>query len=154
MGFALTAGCMTDGRHLDERFNAGWRPSAAYCAWGGETALLAAHCARVNFGDEGALAILLVINQVALAGVTDGSMPWAQHIKRARAGLQPYAQDYTVQELEWCDSTGSDCHRSLLVTDKTTGARFVLDNGDVIAGGAHVATYAEFVDLIARSDER
>jgi hypothetical protein len=30
----------------------------------------------------------------------------------------------------------------------------VLDNGDVITGGAHVATYAEFVDLIARSDER
>lgn len=149
---ALAAGCMTlpAARQLDERFNAGWRPSAGHCAWGGETELLAAYCARVNFGADGALAIVMAVNRDALDGAAPGAMPWAQHIERARAALEPYAQDYRVQELEWCGASRSDCHRSLLVTDNVTDARFVLDNGEVIAGSPHVATYDEFVSMVAR----
>ena len=64
---AVLGGCVLDdsARALDARYRAGWRPSASYCAWGGETGLLAAYCARLNFGDAGALAILLDLNEAA-----------------------------------------------------------------------------------------
>lgn len=136
-------------RQLDEQFAAGWRPSQGYCAWGGETERLAAHCARVNFGTEGALAILNAVNRMALGGATGGTMPWEEHTERTREELEPYAQDYAVDELEWCDPTGADCHRSLLVTDRVTGAKFVLDNGRVVPGDPHVTTYDEFMRLVA-----
>ena len=154
-GCAVLSGCMNAHhlRQLDERFEAGWRPSAGYCAWGAETERLAAYCARVNFGAEGALAIMNAVNQRALDGATGGAMPWEQHIERARDELEPYAQDYAINELEWCDPAGSDCHRSLLVTDRVTGAKFVLDNGRAIPDGVHVATYEQFATVVAACGE-
>jgi hypothetical protein len=157
---ATATGCMTAGesRRLDAKFEAGWRPSKGYCTFGGETPLLDAYCARVNFGAEGAVAILRDINDEVLAQA-GGSLRCTDHVARAQARLKPYAAEFRTEELYSCDRDppvvdGKPvCHVSLLVTDTMTGARFVVDNGHVLkpATSGGVGRYAEFASLVDRA---
>lgn len=134
----------------DARFQGGWRPSKGYCAFGGETAQLAAYCARVNFGAEGTLAVLRAENARILRAA--GRLQCADHVVLARAAMERYGADYAVAPLYSCDDDAPAeggrrvCHVSLLVTDATSGARFVMDNGYVLRPefGSGVATYDEF----------
>ena len=148
-GWALAlAACQT--HNSDARFDAGWRPSKAYCAFGGETERLAAYCARVNFGPEGALSVLRAENTEILEA-QDSRLRCTDHVERAKAAVGTYG-DYQVARVYSCDDDAPIeagrrvCHVSLLVTDSSSGERFVMDNGFVldpsVTGG--VATYADF----------
>jgi hypothetical protein len=74
----------------------------------------------------------------------------------AKAKLEPYASDYELSELYSCDrdppveNGRKICHVSLLVKDKITGARFVMDNGHVLSPEvtSGVGTYNEFTRLV------
>ena len=141
-------------RNVDERFAAGWRPSRAYCAFGAETAKLAAWCAEVNFGAGGLLAVARSINHEVLARAP-GRLQCTDHVADVRRRLATYP-DYAVQEVYSCDDEPvmedgrPVCHVSVLVTS-LSGARVVIDNGRVLdraTGG--VAEYDRFTALVDR----
>lgn len=157
---ASATGCMTDSqsRRLDAKFEAGWRPAKGYCTFGGETPLLDAYCARVNFGAEGMAAVLRDINNEIVAQA-DGSLRCTDHVVHVQARLKPYAAEYRTEELYSCDRDPpmvdgqAVCHVSLLVTDTVTGARFVVDNGHVLhpATTGGVGSYSQFAKLVDRA---
>jgi hypothetical protein len=150
--------CMTDRamQRLDAKFEAGWRPSRSYCTWGGETPLLDAYCARVNFGAAGTESLLRNANAEILKESAGQLLPCAAHVARVKAELASYGDDYELTELYSCDRNAPIeqgqrvCHVSLLVADKVTHRRFVVDNGHVLSpvatGG--VAPYQDFVGLV------
>lgn len=150
----LATGCMTQGdaRKLDDKFAAGWRPAKGYCAFGGETPTLNAYCAKVNFGSDGLIAVLRGENEKILQRGGGEPLPCTTHVAMARAAVKAYGDDFTAVEVYSCDrdppvANGRKvCHVSLLVTDKTTGTRLVMDNGHVVGANVAqgVATYAEF----------
>ena len=141
---------------LDARFEAGWRPSRGYCAFGGETARLAAWCADVNFGREGLMVLAREVNRDVLARASGTRLPCTVHVADARRRMASYP-DYVLTELYSCDAQPAYeggrpvCHVSLLVTS-LTGTRVVLDNGHVLdpATTGGVAAYTEFVAQVDR----
>lgn len=151
-GLVLAAtACASNVASPDARFEAGWRPSKAYCLFGGETAQLDAYCARVNFGREGAEAIVRSVNEEILQHVAGQTLRCTDHVALAKEQMKRH-KDYSMVELYSCDRDApvengqKICHVSLLVTDGVTGDRFVMDNGHVlnpqVYGG--VAPYSQF----------
>jgi hypothetical protein len=157
LAVASTA-CMTDRQmqRLDAELEAGWRPSQSYCTFGGETAALAAYCARLNFGADGMEAVLRGENVKILQASAGHPLRCADHVAQAKARLGAYGDDYEMTDLYSCDRVAHVengrrvCHVSLLVADKVTGARFVVDNGHVLNPGTTggVAAYRHFAGLV------
>jgi hypothetical protein len=152
----LATGCATtSGADLDARFEAGWRPSKAQCAFGGATARLGAWCAEVNFGEQGLTVLARAINEDVLRRNGGEPLVCTDHVAQVRAEFAAYP-DYTVAELYSCDANPpvengrSVCHVSLMVAS-AGGSRVVLDNGHVV--NAHtdggVARYADFTRMVA-----
>lgn len=148
--------CVTlDTADLDARFAAGWRPSKAYCAFGGETPALGAWCAEMNYGGEGLQVIARAVNEEVLRRNGGEPLACTDHVAQVRAAFAAYPE-YAVSELYSCDEDPpvedgrKVCHVSLMVAS-AAGNRVVLDNGHVvdahIAGG--VAPYAEFTQMVA-----
>lgn len=150
------AACMTDGgtRGTDARLEAGWRPSKGYCAFGAETAALAAHCAEVNFGKDGLVAIARAVNEEVLASAAGEVLACTDHVAQVRSRMAEYP-DYQVREVYSCDDNPplqdgrAVCHVSLMVTS-ASGASVVLDNGSVLDPGTTggVADLARFASLV------
>lgn len=139
---------------VDARFDAGWRPSKAQCAFGGQTAKLAAYCADLNFGAKGLEVVARAVNEQVLASAGGEKLPCTEHVARVRERMAEYA-DYRVEEIYSCDANPpvengrSVCHVSLMVTS-ASGARVVIDNGHVLdpASTGGVGTYAQFASLV------
>jgi len=139
---------------VDARFDAGWRPSKAQCAFGGQTAKLAAYCADLNFGREGLEVIARAVNAEVLASAGGEKLPCAEHVAQVRVRLAEYP-DYALKEIYSCDANPpvengrSVCHVSLMVTS-ASGARVVIDNGHVLepASTGGVGSYTEFAGLV------
>jgi hypothetical protein len=153
---ALSACVATNVVDLDERFDRGWRPSRAYCAFGAETPKLAAWCADLNFGREGLLSVARAVNREVLERAAGRALPCTEHVASARRGMAEYP-GYALTELYSCDAEPAladgraVCHVSLLVTS-LAGARVVLDNGHVLepATTDGVAGYRQFAALVDR----
>lgn len=150
-----TAACVTAGEavEIDSRYHAGWRPSARECLFGGPTPLVDAYCARLNFGDDGVVAVLRGHNESIVGGQR---MLCTDHVARVAQALAPYGEAYEVEKLYSCDKDPlvengrKVCHVSLAVTDRATGERYVVDNGHVLKLGltGGVGTYAEFAQQV------
>jgi hypothetical protein len=151
------AACVAPAPDLDARFAAGWRPSKAYCTFGGETPALGAWCAEVNFGADGLLVLARAINEDVLAQAPGRALPCTEHVASARRALAAYPE-YTIEDIYSCDAdppvqAGRPvCHVSLLVTSGASGARVVLDNGYVLqpAATGGVAFYPQFAASVDR----
>jgi hypothetical protein len=139
---------------VDARFDSGWRPSKAQCAFGGQTAKLAAYCAELNFGAEGLEVVARAVNEEVLASADGEKLPCTEHVAKVRERMAEYA-DYRVQEIYSCDANPpveggrSVCHVSLMVTS-ASGTRVVIDNGHVLdpASTTGVGSYAQFASLV------
>lgn len=155
---ALNSACTTLGsaQDLDARFDAGRRPSRAYCAFGAESFKLAAWCAEVNFGADGLLALARVVNREVLASAGSRPLACTDHVAQVRRRMAEYP-DYTLREVYSCDAEPvmeggrPVCHVSLLVSS-AAGRHVVLDNGHVLepAPTGGVATYVEFAHRVDR----
>ena len=150
------AACVSmSGAELDAKFAAGWRPSKAYCAFGGDTPTLGAWCAEVNHGAQGLEVIARAVNDEVLKRNGGEPLVCTDHVAQARAEFAQYPE-YTLTELYSCDANPpvedgrSVCHVSLMVAS-ASGQRVVLDNGHVVDaqvdGG--VAPYADFTRMVA-----
>lgn len=139
---------------VDARFDGGWRPSRAECAFGGQTARLAAYCADLNFGARGLEVVARAVNEQVLASAGGEKLPCTEHVAQVRERMAEYA-DYQVQEIYSCDANPpvengrSVCHVSLMVTS-ASGARVVIDNGHVLdpASTTGVGSYTQFARLV------
>jgi len=139
---------------VDARYDRGWRPSKAQCAFGGQTAKLAAYCADLNFGARGLEVVARAVNEQVLASAGGEKLPCTEHVAQVRERLAEYA-DYRVEEIYSCDAHPpvengrSVCHVSLMVTS-ASGARVVIDNGHVLdpASTTGVGSYAQFAALV------
>jgi hypothetical protein len=149
-----TACLAASDREVDARFDAGWRPSKAQCAFGGQTATLAAYCADLNFGRAGLEVIARAVNEEVLASAGGEKLPCTEHVAQARARLAAYP-DYELKEIYSCEANPpvengrSVCHVSLMVTS-ASGARVVLDNGHVLdpAATGGVGSYTQFASRV------
>lgn len=143
------AGCATDAqlRKLDQRFERGWRPSKAYCLWGGETPTLDVYCARLNFGAEGELTVLNSYVMQSLPGANA-----EDHAKAVLAAVHE-AGDFKA-DLIYSTPGGptGTYHVSVIVTDPA-GKRWVLDNRKIVKeadGVSGVASFTEFSNLVRK----
>jgi hypothetical protein len=149
-----TASLAASDREVDARFDAGWRPTKAQCAFGGQTAKLAAYCADLNFGREGLEVVARAVNEQVLASAGGEKLLCTEHVAQVRERMAEYA-DYEVREIYSCDANPpvedgcSVCHVSLLVTS-ASGARVVIDNGHVLdpASTGGVGSYTQFAGLV------
>lgn len=152
LSVALLSSCgmLPTEAELDARFDAGWRPP---CAFGAPTPKMAAYCAAVNFGDEGAQMILRAENEKIFQSHT-GELTCTDHVLLAKTRLSSYA-GYTTKEVYSCSAelngTGL-CHVSLLVTDVNTKRSWVMDNGTVFDRKVYqgVGTLEEFKEHVGR----
>ena len=137
-------------REVDARYDAGWRPSKAQCAFGGQTAKLAAYCADLNFGAKGLEVVARAVNEQVLASAGGEKLSCTDHVAQVRERLAEYP-DYTLTEVYSCEANPpvedgrSVCHVSLMVTS-ASGARVVVDNGHVLepAATGGVGSYTQF----------
>jgi hypothetical protein len=151
-----SVGCVTtSGADLDAKFAAGWRPSKAYCTFGGDTPTLGAWCAEVNYGEQGLQVVARAVNEEILRRNGGEPLVCTDHVAQARAEFAAYPE-YQVTELYSCDANPpvengrSVCHVSLMVAS-AGGSRVVLDNGHVVNATteAGVARYADFTQMVA-----
>lgn len=139
---------------VDARFDAGWRPSKAQCAFGGQTAKLASYCAELNFGRKGLEVVARAVNEQVLASAGGERLPCTDHVAKVRARLAEYP-GYQVSEIYSCDANPpvengrSVCHVSVMVAS-ASGARVVIDNGHVLDPGTTggVGSYTQFASLV------
>jgi hypothetical protein len=150
VGVSLAAG----DREIDARFDAGWRPSKAQCAFGGQTAKLAAYCADLNFGAQGLEVVARAVNEQVLASAGGERLPCTDHVAQVRERMAEYP-GYDVKEIYSCDANPpvengrSVCHVSVMVTS-ASGARVVIDNGHVLdpASTGGVGSYTQFASAV------
>jgi hypothetical protein len=140
---AAASGCASPGKlaELDQRFEAGWRPTKSYCLFGGETPQINAYCSRQQFGEEG---YLMAINQQATASLPPEA-DCKDHARTVIALLQREAELRT-QRIYSCPEgagAGQACHVSVLVTN-AKGGQWVLDNGAVVSSTVGVAGVVAF----------
>lgn len=138
---ALSSACADEARQL------AWTgPGSGPCLFGGVTERADEHCAQINFGIEGVLA---VINDRALARSGRGGVSHVTALRRELA----HRADLRAEPLYSCAAAfgeSGECHVSLLVRTHD-GRRFVLDDGAVVGdtvGAGGVASFAAFEEAV------
>ncbi|MBI2383307.1 MAG: hypothetical protein HYV18_04470 [Gammaproteobacteria bacterium] len=130
-------------------YRGGAAPSGNPCLFGGVTPRAVQHCATVNFGVEGFLGALNRQVLDALPARADCEEHAAEVVRQ----LASY-RDYRAERVYSCPryvQAGDSCHVSVLVA-APDGARYVLDNGAVLANelGSHTGRFESFAQAVGR----